>query len=189
MAKQTKIIGGGITARAVTSYTGPDIADAIDHMVRLFSADPLIEAERSCRAFLAGAGAGPFEQDSAEDYAQRILRLITLARACVARGDADNAARLAFAAGCECTEARMKGQWERHAVRGLKNVSALKEATRANNKNKTEGAARLHAKWQALAQKMWAGNKYLSKSDVAEHIAKTYGGNPSTIRRKISCTK
>ena len=35
----------------------------------------VLEAERDCRRILAGAGLGPFEADSAEDYAKRIVRL------------------------------------------------------------------------------------------------------------------
>jgi hypothetical protein len=145
----------------------------------------VLEQERICASILADAGSEPFPEDSIEDYAKRILRMIDLTRAATARGDADEAARMAVDVGRLITEAKIKGSWERHALRGEKTASTLRTVTRRANKiRQDEAIARLET-WQAMADQAWAANRHLSKPDVAKHIAVKVGGNPGTIRRKI----
>jgi hypothetical protein len=142
------------------------------------------EQERACRRILDGA-APPFKPDSIEWWAWRILRAIDATRSHIARGDADEAARMAVDVGRLITEAKIKGSWERHALRGEKTASTLRTVTRRANKiRQDEAIARLET-WQAMADQAWAANRHLSKTDVAKHIAVKVGGNPGTIRRKI----
>ena len=196
MAKRKVTVGTGITAREETCYSGEDMKPAMDAFLRRWSEAQsegggqfgarVLDWERACRRVLAGVGPGPFLADSTEAYAKRILRLIDLTRAGIARGDADEAARMAVDIGRLCTEAYMKGKWEKHAMRGADNASTLKAAAARANKEKQGGATSRHATWQAMAKDLWARNKYLSKTDVAGIIASKVGGNPNTIRRKIT---
>jgi hypothetical protein len=196
MAKRKETIGMGITARVVTRYSKEDMEPAFDVFARQWNAAlskgggqfgaVVLNAERACRRILAGAGPGPFMADSAEDYARRISRLIDLTKTNIARGDADGAARMAVDVGRLCTEAHMKGLWERHALRGAKNALTLKAAARGANQTRQGDAKQCQAMWQAMANDIWAQNKHLSAADVAGSIASKVGGNRNTIRRKIT---
>src|SRR5262249_26386150 len=145
----------------------------------------VLEQERICASILADAGSGPFPEDSIEDYAKRILRMIDLTKAAIARDDADGAARMAVGVGRLATEACMKGLWERHAVSGGKNAPTLKTVRGRANKIRQDEATPRWEMWKAMAGQTWAANRHLSKTDVAKHIAAKIGGNPDTIRRKI----
>jgi hypothetical protein len=111
--------------------------------------------------------------------------MIDLTKAATARGDADEAARMAMDVGRLITEAKIKGSWERHALRGEKNASTLRTVTRCANKIRQDEAISRLETWQSMADQAWAANMHLSKTDVAKHIALQVGGNPGTIRRKI----
>jgi hypothetical protein len=198
MAKRRETVGTGITAREVTRYSGEDMAPAFAAFARRWNAalaegggqfgGAVLDTERACQRVLGGAGVGPFAAESVEDYAKRILRMIELTKAATARGEADEAARMALDVGRLTTEAKIKGLWEQHALRGEKNASNLRTVTRRANKIRQEKATPRLETWQAMADQMWAANSHLSKTDVATRIADKIGGNPDTIRRKI-CRK
>ena len=195
MAKHKKIVGSGITKREVISYSGEDMYAAVEAFVHQWNAAlsegggsfgaVVLNAERACRSILALAGPPPFEADSPEDYARRILRLIEITKGKIARADADEAARMAVQIGRLCTETHLKHLWEDHALRGESNAARLKAAADRENRKKQDRARALDAEQQDMADDMWTRNKYLSASDVADRIADKLGGNPDTIRRKI----
>jgi hypothetical protein len=199
MAKQRKTIGTGITAREVTVYNGIDAILALDETFSRWEAlckthgGQFGAASRrvieQCRQIIAGASAPPPNSDVPADFAERILRNYEIAKAAIERNDADMAALAAYYVGVLAGEARLKRQWERHALRGEKNVSTLKEGTHAANKKRSLDAKQRHAAWQAQANEIRARNKSLSTSDVARIIADDTGDNWHTIRRKIFCTK
>lgn len=191
MAKQRKVIGSGITARAVESYSGDDMAPAFVAFAKQWNAAlteangsafhaVVLDTERACRRILAAPDAGPHEADN---FAARILRAIETTRSHVARGDADAAARAAIEIGTLCTEARIKGLWETHALRGEKLATRLKANTARKNTTAKAEAARRYASWQAMADRAWAQNKYLSAADIGWLIARELGGDADTIRR------
>jgi hypothetical protein len=195
MAKRPRAIGGGITARTVVSFDGADMQPAFEAFARRWNAAlaegggqfgaVIHEQEQACRRILDGAAPPPFKTDSIEWWALRILRAIEATRSHIARGDADEAARMALDVGRLITEVKIKGSWERHALRGEKNASTLRTLTcRANKIRQEEATPRLET-WQAMADQAWAANRHLSKNAVAKHIAFKVGGNPDTIRRKI----
>src|SRR5262245_17722971 len=105
MARHTKRVGRGITAREVVSYSGEDMRAAFEAFARewnaaLSEADGssfaavVSHAERVCRIVLKLAEPPPYVADSAEDYAHRIVCLIDSAKSHIKRGDADAAARM-----------------------------------------------------------------------------------------------
>ena len=196
MAVDRKTVGTGITARGKITYSGEDIAIGFEELARRwsvaraaagsdFGAD-VLNVERSCRRIMESAGSGPFAADSVEDYAKRILIAIRQTKACIARQEAENAARCALTVGRLITEANIKGRWEPHALRGKKNASVLKGATSRTNEKRSAEAKQQYATWQAMADKSWELNPHLSNTDVGEIIAAKLGGNSGTIRRKIS---
>ena len=141
---------------------------------------------------LDGAGDGPMEPQSTEDFAQRIATYHRKTAGLIARvpeparRDADMAARFAFICGREYGLAVMQELWEPHALRGRKNVEVLTNATnRRNRERQAEGAAR-RARWQEMADEIWCRNPELTAMAVAMNIAKKLGGNANTIRRKIT---
>jgi len=195
MAEHRKVVGTGITKREVISYTGEDMHAAIERFARQWNAARsagggsfgavVLSVERVCWSILACAGAPPFETDSAEDYARRILRLIDVAKGQIARADVDEAARTAVDIGRLCTEVYIKRVWETHALRGEKIRATLKANTARANKKKQARARALEAKQQAMADIM---NSRLSARAKGRLIANEVGGNPNTIRRKIKRT-
>ena len=185
MAKYKRAVGSGITKREVISYSGEDMAAAFEAFARQWNAARfegggsfgavVLNAERVCRSILATvAGRPPFEPDSPEGYARRILRLIEITKEEIARGDADEAARTAVDIGRLCTEAHIKGVWE-DSLRGEANASALKAAAARANKKKQARAQPRRAKWQAMADDLWARNQHRSARDVAGRIAEKAG--------------
>jgi hypothetical protein len=196
MAKQTKTIGTGITAREVTSYDGEDATDAFvrfAHQMKVALSKSggqfgayVLQTERKCRRILARAGSAPFAADSHADYASRILIAIKQTKDWIAKGDADIAARQALDVGHLCTEFRMKVLWERYALSGRKTKSVLNDGGRTANKNRTDAATPRHTEWQRMADKLWNRNPHLSATVIGDRIAETLGGNGNTIRRKIS---
>jgi len=193
--KRKKLTGTGITAREVTTYSGEDMAPALAAFACRWNAAftegggqfgaVVLEQERICASILADADSGPFPEDSIEDYAKRILRMIGLTKAAIARGNADEAARMGLVVGCLITEAKIKGSWERHALRGEKNASTLRTVARRANKIRQDEAISRRETWQSMADQKWGAKMHLSKTAVAKHIALEVGGNPRTIRRKI----
>ena len=195
MAKTHRKIGTGITARTITAHSGEDMGAfakgfaarwnaSISEGGGLFGAR-VVKAERAYREILRQAGAGQFEEDSLEDFAQQILRHINLVRAAISGGDADRAARLAVDVGRLCTEAEMKEGWESHALRGYKNAASLREVAQRENRKRKSAAEGRFKQWQAAADRIWAKNKTLSNSRVSQMVGKETGDKPDTIRRWI----
>lgn len=195
MARDWKKIGTGITEREADVYTGKDAIPALLKSLAQWEADckayggqfgavsqHVIE---TCR-FIVATSDPPYKPDSDADFAQRILHSYEIAKAAIERDDADAAARFAYDVGVLATQAKMKWNWERHALRGKKQLEALRKGTRTLNETRTDRAKERHAEWQEQAQEIWTRNPHLSKSDVAKKIAETYGGDWGTIRRKIS---
>jgi len=63
-----------------------------------------------------------------------------------------------------------------------------RQAARLNetiNEMRQLGAATRHARWQSIADEVWATNSHLSKSAVAKRVAKRTGDSFSTIRHAI----
>jgi hypothetical protein len=195
MAKERRTIGSGMTAREVTRYSDEDTGPALHVWSRQWNADlseggglfgsQVVKQERACRRILAGAGDGPFERDSLQDYAKRILYGIDQTKKQILHGDADQAAREAVHVGRLITEMNMKLRWEDHALRGAKNASTLKATANLGNQKRHGKAQTRHSKWQTRANKKWAQNPLLSTAAVANLVARECGDPPRTIRRNI----
>jgi hypothetical protein len=195
MAKYRKTVGAGITERRVTVVDGVDMAPAFGEFALNWNAAraegggdfgaEVLYVEQSCRRVQDGAGPGPIERDSPEDYAERILFTIRQTKAFINRDEAERAARSALDLGKLITEANLKGRWEKPALFGATNLSALKTGGAAENLEKKRKAQRQHAKWQAEADQILAKNPHFSKSRVAKILADRHGENFDTIRRKI----
>jgi hypothetical protein len=201
MPKSAETVGTGITARAVTTYSGADMQPAFMVFANQWNSALLegggefgarvLMIERECQQVLAGANpTAPRQADNAASYATRILRLIDMVKRAIECGHGDSAARLAVDVGCLYMEAHMKGFWEAYALRGQSNASQLNaSAKRANSKRAKDAKAR-YEQWQALADDIDAASKVrLSRLDVATLIAEQIGGNADTIRRKIARRK
>ena len=145
----------------------------------------VLEAERTCRRILEDAESGPFEPDSVEHYAERIVRAIEATCSYIAANDADSAARAALDVGRLVTEASMKHRWERPALRGAKTAAALNKAASSTNRERSNEAERRYEEWQATAESLWTKNEYLSVASVAEIISKRTRIPASTIRHRI----
>jgi hypothetical protein len=200
MAKRRESVGTGITKRELTLYSGEDLGPFMKGFAKAWNTAVkeggghfgavVLEAERACRRILSDAAVAPkrFEADTVEDYAERIVRHIELAKAAIAKGDADGAARWGVAIGRLCTEAEMKETWEVHALRGEKNaLTVTAGALRENKRRQHEGEQR-QAKWQAMADEMRAKNPHLTASVIARHIVDKGAGEGKkvhTIRKRI----
>ena len=138
MAKDWKRIGTGITERKAEVYTGEDAIPALHKSLAQWEADckayggqfgatsqHVIEI---CRIVVATSDP-PYKPDSDADFAQRIIRSHKIAQAAIARGDADGAARAAYDVGVLAAQAKMKRDWEAHALRGKKNLDAIQNGS------------------------------------------------------------
>jgi len=202
MARRRVTVGAGrMTAYSVTVADGPDIREAAhewaanrNELARRGGGDfgaATVEMMNEVAAILAGAGDGPFEPQSTEDFAQRIATYHRKTAGLIARvpeparRDADMAARLAFICGHEYGLAVMQELWESHAIRGRNIFEALTDAGRRGNRKRQAEAAARRAEWQASADEIWSRNANWSRRAVAHRIAAMDGGNPDTIRRSI----
>jgi hypothetical protein len=201
MTKGRQTIGTGITAREVDVYpeaqSDPDAIQALQKSLSQWEADckegggtfgaACLYIIKQCHLILANSEGRP-DPDSDADFAQRIMGSFNMAKAAIERGNADHAAKFAYDVGVLAAQWKIKSEWERHALRGRKNFSALREGTRIANKNRKAASKERQSEWQEMANEYWAGNKHLSKTDVAKRISLNHpdGGNHRTIRRKIS---
>ena len=186
------IHGSGITARVHTTIESAADGrewskswnDAIREGGGIFGAVSL-GAVDICEQILAATTAGddPPVEDSPESFARRILRQIHLAKVAIDRGSADLAARNAWDAGVQWAMARMKWQWEVHALRGEKIATAAAEGARATNAPKRLMGAKRMARMAELV----ASGKL--PSNAAQQCASELGGSAEYLRQKWSTSK
>jgi hypothetical protein len=119
-------------------------------------------------------------EDSEQVYAARILDLLRLVRGMVERGDAAEAARLTFELGSLAKEASIKFKWEKHAVRGKKNVDGARqghEATHGTAEEKNE-------RWRSFARDHAAEvAKGFGLTAADEIVAERHDVSPKTVQR------
>jgi hypothetical protein len=172
MAKQRKTIGSGITAREVTVCDGEDGKAALIKHVKRWAAErekaggafgaACLHMIKQCHEVIANAGDKPYDADSDADFARRIIDSYNIAQDLIRHGDADGAARFALDVGVLATQAKMKQDWERHALRGKKNFLTLREAARAGNEGRAFNAKHHHEGWQAWADEIWSRDPQLN---------------------------
>ena len=180
MAKQRKTIGTGITAREVVVYDGEDIQAALVESFSQWEANrkkgggdygaASLHIIEQCRQIIAKSGVGPYETDSSADFAQRIIRSHQIAQAAIERGDADAAARFAYDLGVLAAQAKMKKDWEAHALRGKKNLDAIQYGSWNSNQQRHQDREKQHQLWNAKAASIWKRSPDLSKRRVADMV-------------------
>ena len=184
MAKQRKTIGTGITAREVVEYDGEDM---IPGWLEL---DLQWEAKRQkrggnygavslhiiewCRQIIADSGTGLHETDLA-DFAEQIIQKDIIAQAAIKRGHADWAAKFAYEVGFLAAQAKMKLDWEKHALRGKKNLDAIQYGSRTSNQQRYQDREKEHQRWNVAATRIWKRSPNLSKMGVAVIIKDRLG--------------
>lgn len=143
MAKHRITKGTGITAEPRVKYDGDDIPAAITAWLtgwgnawRKGGGDygaVTLDLIETCEEILDHAGDGPHAPDSQADFAERILWHHKIAKAEIAKGNADIAARMAVRVGYLCCQASMKWKWEDDALRGGKVAGGEKNAAHKTN--------------------------------------------------------
>jgi hypothetical protein len=127
MAMRVRRRGTGITQRdELLAETAADTADMLRRR-RGRNEDWIAEVEAVARAILVRAGRNPdkpglrvgsMEDDSHEDYADRILRWLKICRGAISRNDAAEAANAGVQIGVLVAEHDLKAEWERPALSG-----------------------------------------------------------------------
>ena len=192
MAKQRKTIGTGITAREVVTYDGEDMLLAMTECFSQWNANRKkgggdygavsLHIIEKCHRIIANSGAGHpdssadfaeriiHDTDSPADFADRILRRHQIAQAAIERGDADSAARFAYEVGLLAAQAIMKYVWERHALRGKKNLDAMRHGSGLANQQLHQDREKERQQWNIEAARIWKRSPDLSKSRVAAMV-------------------
>jgi len=196
MAKQHKTIGTGITAREVVTYDREDMPAAFAEFASQWNANwkegggnygaVSLNIIKKCHRFVANS-VRPYETDSPADFAERILRYHRIAQAAIKRGDADTAARFTFEVGLLAAQAIMKQVWERHALRGKKNLEAVQSGSRKSNQQRQQDRRNEHQRWNAKAAPIWKRSPNLSKPRVAALVKCQLGlsEKTDTIARRL----
>ncbi len=179
MAKDWKRIGTGITERKAEVYTGEDAIPALHKSLAQWEADckayggqfgatsqHVIEI---CRIVVATSDP-PYKPDSDADFAQRIIRSHKIAQAAIARGDADGAARAAYDVGVLAAQAKMKRDWEAHALRGKKNLDAIQNGSQESNRQRHQDRGKEWKRWNVEAAQIWKRSPDLSKWRIAARV-------------------
>jgi hypothetical protein len=185
MAKQRKTIGTGITAREVVTY------DGVDMIPGWLELDLQWEAKRQkgggnygavslhiiewCRQIIADSGTGLREIDTPADFAERIIQKHTIAEAAIKRGHADWAAKFAYEVGVLAAQAKMKLDWEKHALRGKKNLDAIQYGSWTSNQQRYQDREKEHQRWNVEAARIWKRSPNLSKRGVADMVRHRLG--------------
>ena len=123
MTVRRSAAGSGITRRAALWLMGDatDMGDTLRHASSSANFESWIcEPETEARAILEKSAPTAPENDEPADFAQRIVRIIQLARGAIDRGDAAGAAHFAVMLGHTVASAEMKAAFERDAARGWK---------------------------------------------------------------------
>jgi hypothetical protein len=173
MAKQRKTIGTGITAREVVTYDGEDMQAALVEFFSRWNANRIkgggdygavsLHIIEKCHRIVANS-VRPYETDGPADFAKRILRHHQIVQAAIKRGDADAAARFAYEVGVLAAQAIMKQVWERHALRGKKNLEAVQSGSRKSNQQRHEDRAKQWQLWNTKAASIWKRSPGLFKA-------------------------
>ena len=198
MAKQRKIIGTGITAREIVVCDGEDVQPAMVESFSKWEADrkkgggdygaASLHIIERCHQIIADSGSGPHETDSPVDFAQRIIRSHQIAQAAIRRGDADAAARFAYDVGVLAAQAKMKKDWEKHALRGKKNLDAIRHGSWLANQQLHQDREKEWQQWNIEAARIWKSSPGdLSKRRVAELVQYELGlpDEVDTIARRL----
>jgi hypothetical protein len=194
MAKQRKTTGTGITAREVVTYDGEGMQAALVELSQWWNANrkkgggdygavSLHIIER-CRHILANSG-GPYETDSPADFAEhsiihetdspadfaeRIISRDKIAKAMIARGNADAAARFAFDVGLLAAQAIIKTVWERPALVGKKNLDSIQYGSAIANHQLHQEREKEWKRWNVRAAQIWKSKPNLSKRRAAAMV-------------------
>jgi hypothetical protein len=132
ITRQTRAVLGDL-ASVEAGLAHAEARSTFDGLVREVEA----EAGNILRTAMRGPGGVlRTENDSPEDYAERITRLIQLTRSAIDSGDAGEAARFSFRLGHTVCEARMKGAWERLVLIGAKSQIGAGEGGRERARKK-----------------------------------------------------
>ena len=185
MAKQRKTIGTGITTREVVTY------DGVDMIPGWLELDLQWEAKRQkgggnygaaslhiiewCRQINADSGTSLRETDSLADFAEQIIQKHIIALAAIKRGHADWAAKFAYEVGFLAAQAKMKLDWEKHALRGKKNLDAIQYGSRTSNQQRYQDREKEHQRWNVEATRIWKRSPNLSKRGVADMVRRRLG--------------
>jgi hypothetical protein len=200
MAKQRKTIGTGITARQAVTYDGDDMVPAITEFFSQWNANRekaggdygavLLHIIEQCHQIIANSGASHpdspadfteptiHETDSPADFAERIIHRDKIVKGMIARGNADAAARFAFEVGVLAAQAKMKLDWEKHALRGKKNLKAIQDSSSKANQQYHQAREKEHQRWNVEAAPIWKRFPKRSKENVA-----------GTVKRQLCLTE
>lgn len=182
------IVGSGITARTARVYAADAeegqaalreaVQEWLDKASELGAFGATVEdVKEACIAVVADGDAEQEEQDSPEDFARSILDAMWHAFDRIEHGDADEAARMGFHVGRLWAEARIKWDWEDHALRGKKTIQSAQVGG--------EVARRQHdAEWGKRRARMSALVPKFGVKGAAEICAKEGLGNAEAIRKQ-----
>jgi len=129
----------------------------------------------------------PADEDSDEDFAERILTLIHKVRSAIRDGDAARAAmdgvRLGEAIALHETKTVHEPVW----IAGTKNRRGLDERRKRVNADRHRTQAREWARWNEASVPIWQLNPELSKNRVAQIIEKKLkpAAKASTIAKRL----
>jgi hypothetical protein len=198
MAKQRKTIGTGITKREIVVCDGEDMQAAWIESFSKWEVDrkkgggdygaACFHIIEQCHQIIANFGAGPHDEtDSPADFAERIIRNHQIAQAAIKRGDADAAARFAYEVGVLATQAKMKRDWEAHALRGKKNLEAIQYGSSIANQQQHQWRVAYWKRCNARAALIWKKSPDLSKMSVAVMVKDRLSlkEKPDTIARNL----
>ncbi|MFP1631220.1 hypothetical protein ACLB6G_05740 [Zhengella sp. ZM62] len=180
--------GNGITAEEIVKYDGEDIAQALKQFCDDWNAAidegggdfgaVTLSAMRGFRIIVKQEGKGPHVRDSIPWFAQQIVQLHNIAKAEIARGNADSAARFAYEMGVLVERVRMKSGWEPAALTGQK------------VRHETPGAIRGgRQKGQTLARDVALAKEFLarrSRSRLSDTALKASLGADHGLSRSAS---
>lgn len=120
-------------------------------------------------------------------YVERMLANSKLMHSSRDKGEIEWACIYAVELGQLMAESRIKFEWEPDALHGRKRLQTLAESRDAHNSARALEASVEHEKWQAAADRIWQRNPALSKTAVAQILARdTFPDRSvSTLRQSI----
>jgi hypothetical protein len=162
MAVKFRRRGSGITERQELHLTGSakDIADTLRHAAKRTSFEGwLLEVESHERAVLKRAGHDPdhpgrvkADEDTAEDFAARILRRVQILRGAMRRRKISEAAEEGVMLGQLVCERGMKAGWETPALIGEKYLLFGHQGGRPRNIERNVALARKYQQRQLTSR-------------------------------------